>query len=501
MNTLLHPARLALAALAAAAPAPGQSPTPDPLLGSWQGTLSVANTELEVAMHITVEGDGYAATFDSITQGAEGIPVTTLTVDGTHLVAELRSIGGRYEAELEQDGDDRQLVGQWSQGGATFDLDLVAVAEVVKPVRNRPQTPQPPFPYRVEEVVFSHRPAESLDDGFAPRASDAEDAINLAGTLTLPEGEGPFPAAVMITGSGRQDRDETVFEHKPFWVIADHLTREGLAVLRCDDRGAGQSTGDFAAANSADFATDARAAVRWLRTRTDIDPQRIGLIGHSEGGVIAPMVAAGDDKDWIHFSVLLAPPAVNIADVIRHQSALIAKAEGADSADVEANDRLLAAVFGALTDPDAAEARDAVIDRAINEAWDTLSEAAKAEVGGNRGQLQQQIARMDRPWMRYLLQYDPLPALREMRGHVLAVLGGKDLQVDPEQNLEPLRSALLTRDAGDHDTTIRVLDNHNHLLQRCETGSPTEYIDIEETVSPEALALLADWLRRHVLQP
>lgn len=316
--------------------------------------------------------------------------------------------------------------------------------------------------------------------------------MTLAGTLTLPQGDGPHPVAVMITGSGPQDRDESLLGHKPFLVIADHLTRHGVAVLRYDDRGTAKSTGDFELASSADFAIDARAALRFLKGRDDIDHARMGLIGHSEGGLIAPMVASGPDRDLVSFAVLLAPPAVNIRDVITKQSQLIGTAEGGApeevALEVAMSGRALAAV---AANRDDAAARAAAIEAIAHEFWPKLPEESRKLVGEKVGGLTKMMARMDTPWMNWLVHHDPIPALRGMRCEVLAMFGGNDLQVDPDQNRPPLEAALLGRARPARVVTIEGV---NHLFQHSETGKPSEYAEIEETFAPKALKVMQEWL-------
>ena len=260
---------LAVAALAcASASLPAQSDAKaqvstkgakDPIVGTWQGALKVAGQKLELGLHVTIDGKGYAATFDSITQNTTGIPVLSLTRKGTEVVADIQAIGSTYTATLKGEGAARELVGTWSQGGMELPLTMKVVDKIKGP--NRPQNPKRPFPYDAVEVEFV-----------------SNEHVTLAGTLTLPPGDGPHPVAVMITGSGPQDRDESLAGHKPFLVIADHLTRQGLAVLRYDDRGVGKSTGDFTVATTADFASDVRAAIRFLQSRQDIrsEERRVG---------------------------------------------------------------------------------------------------------------------------------------------------------------------------------------------------------------------------------
>jgi hypothetical protein len=299
----------------------------------------------------------------------------------------------------------------------------------------------------------------------------------------------------MITGSGPQDRDESLAGHKPFLVIADHLTRQGLAVLRYDDRGVGKSTGDFTVATTADFASDVRAAIRFLQSRQDIDKQRIGTIGHSEGGLIAPIVASGPDAKSVAFSILLAPPTVNIADIIVHQSRLIGRA-ASDSPDIDVNCEFLREAFAAIREHKDAESRSEAITAIAKATWPKFSAEARQSIGTSADDLVRQAQMLVEPWITYLLDYDPQPALKGMHGEVLALFGGKDLQVDPAQNLPPLEKAMSGREPK---PTVVSLPDHNHLFQRCTTGSPTEYGEIEETISQEALDAMSKWLKRVVL--
>ncbi|MGC6488236.1 MAG: alpha/beta hydrolase family protein [Planctomycetota bacterium] len=454
---------------------------PDPLVGSWRGVLRVGVAKLEVVLHIATDQDGYTATFDSVTQGARGIPVASVTLAADVLTARLPRIGAEYVATFvaATGADRKKLDGTWSQGGRTLDLDLEPGGE--RPLR-RPQHPTGDVPYAQEEVTFGHDPSEELAASFRVGRGAP---VTLAGTLTLPSGDGPHPVAVMITGSGPQDRDESLLGHKPFLVIADHLTRHGVAVLRFDDRGTAESTGDFATATSADFADDVRAALRYLRTRADIDPARVGLIGHSEGGLVAPMVAAGPDAAMVRFAVLLAPPSVPLREVLARQSELIGLAEGGDAAAVALNVEISQrAIDAVLASPEDAAAREAALRAIAAEYLPKLPEEARETIDGA-------LARVDTPWMRWLLDYDPAPVLRRMECEVLAMFGGKDLQVDPAQNRPPLEAALAERSKPARVATVPGV---NHLFQHTETGRPSEYGELEETFAPEALRRMREWI-------
>lgn len=335
----------------------------------------------------------------------------------------------------------------------------------------RPQKPPAEVPYRVEEVGFG-----SLAEG-----------VRLAGTLTLPEGVGPFPAVLLISGSGPQDRDETLMGHRPFAVLADHLTRQGIAVLRVDDRGVGESTGDFAAATSEDFADDAEAGFHWLRGRAETDPAAVGLLGHSEGGIVAPMVAAREPA--VAFLVLVAAPGVPGSELIPGQIERLARSTGADGAQVREQVTLQRRIQAVLLDDLPDEERRRRLDELFEASLEILTEEQREQA---ETALDLQRRQLLSPWFRFFLAHDPATALRRVAVPVLAIWGAKDLQVPPEQNRPPLESALAA--AGNDRVTTRVLPGLNHLLQTADTGLPAEYGRIEETVAPEALALISGWI-------
>lgn len=325
----------------------------------------------------------------------------------------------------------------------------------------RPQTPRPPFPYQAQTIVLL-----------------GPDGARLAGTLTIPAGAGPFPAVLLINGSGPNDRDETILGHKPFLVIADALTRRGVMVLRMDKRGVGASTGGSPDLTTADYAADARAALVWLRRRPEAAPGRVGLLGHSEGAQIASMLAADDPK--VAFLVLLAAPAVPGDQLLLAQSRALLQAQGAPPERIEAAARANRDIYAiAKSDLPAEEAYDQVVGR--------LQEAG-APQGAVAAMARQGLS----PWIRWFLRHDPRPALTKVRCPVLALIGSKDLQVDPALNLPQLRTAL----KADPQATVTELPGLNHLFQTAPTGSPREYGQIPETIAPAALSLIVDWVVR-----
>lgn len=339
---------------------------------------------------------------------------------------------------------------------------------------HRPQTPVPPFPYASEDVTFRN---------------EAED-FALAGTLTLPPADGPHPAVVLISGSGPQDRDETILDHKPFLVIADTLTRRGIAVLRVDDRGVGRSGGSRTGATSDVYANDALAAVTFLAGRADIDAQRIGLVGHSEGGIIAPIAAARSTA--IAFIVMLAGPGIPGFELAVLQTRAMQTAAGASRAIVEFNVKLQQRVIAILM----SNTDETIIRREV----DVVLKDALAGVGlddektlsRTRAAMEDEIKKALDPWQRFFMQYDPRLALTTLRIPILAMNGDKDVQVPAAENLAAIERAF--RDAGNANGRTLVMPGLNHLFQTADTGSITEYAEIEETLAPAALTAMGDWL-------
>jgi uncharacterized protein len=427
--------------------------------GDWQGTLDVKVQKLRLVLHVRADGSG---SLDSVDQGANDIPCGDFAQEGRKFSFRCRAIGGAFEGELDETG--QTINGKWSQG-TPFPLVLTRMkaGEKVEPPK-RTQIPAKPYPYDEQEVRFENKSAPG---------------VTLAGTLTTPRGAGPFPVVITITGSGPQDRDESLLGHKPFLVIADYLTRHGIAVLRYDDRGTAQSTGNFGAGNSADFATDAEAAVDFVKTQPKIDVKRIGLLGHSEGGMIAPMVAVR--RNDVAFLVLMAPTAIPGTRVLDGQGKAIAAAAGqplsAESARLN-GEVIQAAANGAADDQIREKIREALV-AATGKPPDQAAIDTRMQV-------------ITSPWFRYFLTYDPATALAKVKCPVLALFGERDLQVLPADNLEPLKAALAK--AGNTQVKIEVVPKANHLFQAATTGGVDEYARIEETIQPVVLAEIAGWI-------
>lgn len=440
--------------------------------GSWSGSLKESGRNLRMVFNFMMtEADTVKATLDSPDQNAMGIPLGRVTLEGDSLFVEAPMIRGRYSGKV---SGDSLITGTWMQLGRNYATDLRR-GSVAPVTYNRPQEPQPPYPYREEEVTFRNN-AEGFD---------------LAGTLTLPEGTGPFPAVVLITGSGQQDRDQTIYHHKPFKVIADHLTRNGIAVLRYDDRAVGGSKGSLTGVTSLSFAGDAEAAVTFLAGRPEIASGKIGLAGHSEGGIIAPIVASRNSS--IAFVISLAGPGVNVYDIIIQQNTDIFRVSGMPEEDLEKQLHMLKNLFGFVM---AGEDQRAVAKQAME--WYNKELDAKGVTAEERmvqmSQFAQAIAQTNNAWMKYFLSTDPAQFWSKVRCPVLALNGEKDIQVNHKQNLPAIKAAV--KKGGNRKVKTVMLPGLNHLFQHAETGAITEYETIEETFSPAALDLITSWIRK-----
>ncbi len=440
--------------------------------GSWEGVLEVGAAKLRLVLHITKGPDGaLAAKADSPDQGAVGLPVDAISRSNDAIHFEMKRLMVTYDGTLNREGS--AIAGSFKQGGTAIPLTLKRVAGKA-PTLNRPQEPKPPFPYAEEEVAYDNK----------------TDNIRLGGALTLPPGKGPFPAVILITGSGPQDRNESLLGHKPFLVLADYLTRQGVAVLRVDDRGIGKSTGSVSNSTSAQFATDVLAGIEFLKGRKEINAKKIGLIGHSEGGLIAPIVAARSTD--VAFIVLLAGTGLTGEEILYLQGERIARANGAGDPEVARQRAQQQLIFKAMREEKDNAAAEKRLLAEFAKLRAAAPEAEKEEY--NEQALQAQLKQVLTPWFRYFLTYDPRPTLKQVKCPVLALNGEKDLQVPPTENLREIEAAL--KAGGNRDVTIARLPNLNHLFQNCKTGSPAEYVQIEETFSPAALDAIGAWVKK-----
>jgi fermentation-respiration switch protein FrsA (DUF1100 family) len=434
--------------------------------GVWQGALEGNGMRLRLQLHVAHDDQGQlVAALDSPDQGVSGLPAVKVSQKDAAFHFEIPVVNGVYDGTLNVAKS--AITGSWAQNGAEHKLVFQRSDQLLELLR--PQNPVKPYPYKEEEITFPNAKAK----------------LSLAGTLTLPSGSGPFPAAILISAAGPHDRDESLAGHRPLLVLADHLTRKGIAVLRFDKRGIGKSNGDYANSTMEDFTDDTAAGLAYLNTRKEIDLKKIGLIGHSEGGLIPPMVATNSQSvAWI---VLLAGPGLKGEDVLLLQSELILRGAGVSDGEVArtlAFNKQTYALVRQEKDPTTLEAKlmELVRTTGIGAA---LPPAA----------VQAQVRLLVSPWFRFFLDYDPVPALQKTLCPLLALNGEKDLQIPPKENLARIQKAL--QDAGNHDFQTTELAGLNHLFQHCPTGSPTEYGGILETMAPEALNAVSDWVLKH----
>lgn len=441
------------------------------ITGTWNGLLKIQGVQLRIVFHITSTDNGYQTTMDSPDQGVLGIAISSTNFEETTLKLALPAAGIEYEGKLE---NEQNISGTFKQAGQSIALNLTKSDENQKELV-RPQEPKGPFPYHSEDIAFENKQA----------------GITLVGTLTMPQQEGKFPAVVLISGSGPQNRDSEILGHKLFWVIADYLTRNGIAVLRFDERGIGKSTGDFGNATSKDFAEDVMAGVDFLKSKTEIDTHIIGLIGHSEGGIIAPLIAA-QTKD-IAFMVLLGAPGIPCDELMLQQQGLIGKAQGLSESDIEISLAINKGIFDIVKNNNNPDKVKNELTKFLKEAVKNNSQTLIPEGMTEDEMINAQVKQLINPWMLYFINYNPSNVLEQVQCPVLALNGEKDLQVAPKENLAGIESALIK--GKNNNFSIKVMPGLNHLFQECVTGAPDEYGSIEQTISPDALKEILMWIQ------
>lgn len=442
------------------------------ITGDWNGSLNVMGTELMVTFNITENEKVYAGTMSVPQQNAYGIPLSKVTYESETLTVELQAAGLSYVGKRNSKGE---FEGTFSQNGQIFPMNLTREKKEVTKI-NRPQEPKEPFPYSSEEVTFENSKA----------------TITLAGTLTLPKSNKPCPVVVLISGSGPQNRNSELFEHKPFWVIADHLSRNGIGVLRLDDRGVGKSTGERSLATSEDFASDVEAAVTFLKAKPGINHKKIGLIGHSEGGMIAPIVAAKDKS--IAFIVLMAGPGVPCDELLVEQAYLIGKSQGLSEVELEQAKKLNQSIYAIVKSEKSTEEVKAEIEKLLEKSLTENPDANYLSETQKKQMINQQSEQITSPWFRYFMKFNPDDFLSKVKCPVLILNGDKDLQVSAKMNTEGIQKSLVK--AGNKNQTTIIYPNKNHLFQDCTTGSVEEYGTIEQTISPQVLTDMTTWIEK-----
>ncbi len=424
---------------------------------SWSGKLKVnEEVSLTLIFHISRQRDGYSAKLDSVEQGAIGIAANHVKINGERINIRFPSIGAIFKGTKKE----QRISGTFRQAGKSLPLDLNPISKALQnqmtKMSTRPQEPQGPYPYVEEEVSYPH----------------IKQKFTFAGTFTKPKGKGPFTTVILASGSGPQDRDSNIFNHKPFKVLADHLTTAGFAVLRADDRGTGQSGGDFSQANLVDFSYDIESAFEYLKARPDV--ANIGILGHSEGGMTAPIFAARQPK--VAFVISLAGVVVPGDQLWATQQQDLAVASGSPNGKEIYKTQLQAAKLAA----------SGASSEQLTALFNTIPNIHPSTVKALSGMLTSK-------WGRSFMSFEPHRYWSKLNMPILAINGELDIQVDAQDNLKNIRN-IMSNTANADVTTIN-LPNLNHLFQKAQTGNVNEYGKITETINDKALKTISDWLR------
>ena len=445
--------------------------------GIWEGKLQVG-IELRIVFNINKTNGGWISTADSPDQGAYGLKTDTTVIRNDSIYILMSALHASLNGRLL---NDTSLQTVFTQGTQSFDLVL---KKVDKPsTRNRPQTPRPPFSYLSEEVFYFNR----------------DKSIQYGATITIPKGKGPFPAAILVSGSGAQDRDANIFNHPLFAILADHLTNKGFIILRVDDRGVGKTTGSFAGSTTLDFANDVQAGIEYLHSRIEVDKQKLGIIGHSEGGMIAPIVAT--ERNDINFLVLLAAPGIEIVDLMAAQSEAIARSGGVSEAALKEIPSLFRSIVNLIR-----QSKDSIsainASNAFLEDWAAkhdpaiLSELNLATVAQRKEYSQVMTEQIRSPWYGYFINFKPGPYLQQLKTKTLALNGDKDIQVISGPNLEGIKASLQKSSSKTFD--VIEVPGLNHLFQQCKKCTVNEYGELEESFSPIALDIISNWMEKNI---
>ena len=450
------------------------------LIENWSGVLNAGGQKIELVLHCIKNTDHtYTSNWDVPIQKAKGIPSSKTDFANGQFNIEVKMIGATFVGKLNATGN--KIEGTWGQAGMNFPLNLEPLKATLAPmVVIKPQTPKPPFPYTIKEFTY---------EGVTTK-------LTYGATLTYPSDQLNHPLVILITGSGRQDRDETIFDHKPFAVIADYLTKKGFAVLRVDDRGAGQSTGDFSKSTTADFALDVEEHIQYAKSLPMIDATKIGLLGHSEGGLIAPMIAARNKS--IAFIVLMAGPGIEITELMALQNEMVFKSAGIPTSAIDAYIPLYKQLMKTVIK---IENKEEAVAKAkeITQLWFNKTDKSLVKLTTNMN-AEADIDKFARTmaetlftnWWKYFAAYNPQPALYKVTCPVLAMNGSADIQVTAAENLKGIEAALMK--GGNNQFTIKQFEGLNHLFQKCSKCTVPEYGELETTIEPEVLETIGNWL-------
>ena len=438
----------------------------------WEGKMQAGGQTITFWLKVYNDNDSIKGTIDIPEQGIANKEIDELNISGNIFAYKLNAYLAEYTGIISKDR--QSIVGKWTQMNKDYNLDFIRLKD--EPRLNRPQEPKPPYPYSVEEVEFENKKTK----------------IKLKGTLTLPENSWNAPAVILVSGSGPQDRNSEIFGHKPFLVLADYFTKNGIAVLRFDDRGTGESEGNFQNATTYDFTDDVETAFNFLKNHKSINSKNIGIVGHSEGGVIAPLLAS--KNKYVAFIVMMAGPGSSGEDILYQQTELIGLAEGKSKKELKKDIKFLSKVYKVAKSDKSYKEGFKSLRKLYKRKTFFMTQKRKEERNLTKQFTEAITMQVMSSWFREFLRLQPSDYLPKVKCPVLAISGNKDLQVPPDPNIILIEKLLA--EADNKSVTIVRLDNLNHLFQHCETGSVTEYPYIEETFSVEGMKIIADWINK-----
>ena len=452
------------------------------IVSNWIGILNAGGEKIELRLHLIQNTDkSYSSNWDVPAQKAMGIASSKTQLESNQLTIEIKMIGASYTGKINAEGN--SIEGSWGQSGMSFPLNLSPLQEgQAATIISKPQTPKPPFIYASENMIYK----------------GIQTKLDYGATLTYPKDNAKHALVILITGSGRQDRDETIFDHKPFAVIADYLTKKGFAVLRVDDRGAGKSSGDFSKSTTADFALDVEEHIHYAKTLAMIDTTRIGLLGHSEGGLIAPMVAARNKS--VAFIVLMAGPGIEINELMAVQNEMVLKAAGISQQAIDAYIPLYKQLMKTIIVIDKKE--DAISkSKIIVKEWFANTDKNLVKLSTNISDeadidkfATTMAETLSTNWWKFFAAYNPQPTLQKVKCPVLAINGSADIQVPAALSLKGIEAAL--KKGGNKHFVTKQFEGLNHLFQKCTKCTVQEYGELETTIEPEVLETIGNWLTK-----
>jgi pimeloyl-ACP methyl ester carboxylesterase len=444
------------------------------IIGIWEGKMN-PGVELRMIFHFYKdEKNQVAATMDCPDQGIKDVKASSFKIENDSVHLEFSQFHVTYSGKFI---GDTIISGSFEQG-TPLPLTFRKIKTIIE--KKRPQTPVPPFPYITEDLLYQN----------------ADKSISYGATITIPQGKGPFPAVLLLTGSGQQNRDEEILGHKPFAVIADHLTRNGFIVLRVDDRGMGKTKGDVMSATTLDFAKDAAASLEYLKGRKEVDQSRIGLIGHSEGGMIAQILGA--ERNDLSFIIMLAGPGENNSKLMEDQNRAILTKAGLSEEYINSYLSLYRKFLSTILTSDQSSISNnltKVVDDWIAATPNNIVKATTGIIDETTKMrfINQFRSQVDRPWFKYFLSYDPAVNLKKIRARFLALNGASDIQVISKVNLAAIEQALKQGQTASYE--IKELPGLNHLFQECKSCTVAEYGQLEQTISPVVLQIITEWMK------